>query len=180
MNKWVIGAGGSVFGFVVSQWIAMHQFSQNLAATKEIETIHLARELTREFYSEKEGEAIYRQVRNAIEACGKVYESNGGHFDHDQVNRYLGFFDDLGYYYERKALDLETINQIFGAYIIEAYEYEELRKYVADLQRNSNQHKAFSNFQALGQALAARPDRVELVAGFSSACRVRRKGAGGG
>ena len=35
------------------------------------------------------------------------------------VNSYLGFFDDLGFYYKKEALDLETIKQLFGAYVIE-------------------------------------------------------------
>jgi hypothetical protein len=173
-NIWLVGAAGSLLGFLISQSIGMYQFSKNLRATREIETVHLARELTKEFYSEKDGEPLYRDVRTTVESCDIVYRSGGGHFDNDQINRYLGFFDDLGFYYRRGALDIETIDQIFGAYIVEAYEYEELRKYVADLRKNADQQVAFADFQALGRILSARTDRIQLAASFPTACRVKR------
>jgi hypothetical protein len=60
---WLVGAAGSLLGFLISQSIGMYQFSKNPRATREIETVHLARELTKEFYSETDGEPLYRDVR---------------------------------------------------------------------------------------------------------------------
>jgi hypothetical protein len=77
-NRWLIGALGSSIGFLLSQWLGFQQFSKNLVSTKEIEMIHLARDLIREFYSEKDGDPIYRQIRDAIDSCSKIYKSNGG------------------------------------------------------------------------------------------------------
>jgi len=171
IDKWLIGALGSVLGFLLSQWVALYQFSKTLETTKQIEMVHLARELTAEFFTDHDSAPLYERIRTTIESCGRIYKSNGGAFDNDQVNRYLGFFDDLGFYYRRGALDEESINQIFGAYIIEAYEYEELQKYIAELQRNANQQKAFVEFQALGELLSMRFDRKALAASFPAACR---------
>jgi len=169
MNRWVIGVVGSVIGFLLSQWVALYQFSKNLKTTKEIEMIHLARDVTRDFYSEKDGDPTYRQIRNGIDSCLKIYKSNGGDFTYDQVNRYLGFFDDLGFFYQRGALDEDTIKQLFGAVIIEAYEYPELTSYIAALQKNES--KAFVNFQALGKALAKTPEGIALLRTFPKQCQ---------
>jgi len=173
MSRWLVGVFGGVLGFVLSQAIGMYQFSRNLKTTKEIETIQLARELSSEFYSDNEGDSLYREIRTVIESCDPVYKGNGGRFDHDEVNRYLDFFDNLGFYYRRGALDEETIDQFFGAFLVEAYEYEELQKYVSDLQKNSHESTAFAEFQALGKLLASRPDRIELASSFPTACRVQ-------
>lgn len=156
---------GGIAGFLLSQSLAFYTFTQNLAVTKKIEMIHLARELTKEFYGADKENEVYRKVRMAIERCEPIYNAYNkkGAFDNDEVNRYLGFFEDLGFYYSEGALDLRFINQEFGAYIIEAYEYNELRRYVEEMQVRAKQKDAFVNFQALAKELEKRAEWREQI-----------------
>lgn len=159
-NQWAIGIVGSLIGFIVSQALTYYTFRVNLESTRRIQTINLARELTRDFFN---GDAVFKDLRMAIESCGRLYKSWGGKFTHDQINRYLGFFEDLGFYNAAGMLDLDIINHLFGSYLIEAFEYNELRKYIENFQKNSRQSKAFVEFQTVAQKLEALPERKELI-----------------
>ena len=162
-NNWVIGVVGSVFGFLVSQFIVFYTFTANLETTKKIEMINLGRELVQDFYGKDN--VLFKDIRTSIESCDKLYKgfNKSGKFDHDEINKYLGFFDALGFYYGEGVLNIKVINQFFGAYIIEAYEYDELRKYTETVQNNAKQKFAFAEFQALSLALEKIPERLELT-----------------
>lgn len=175
LNLWAIGALGSVAGFIISQGLSYFQFSRTLTATQRIETIHLARELTTDFYSGQNSSTVFQPIRAAIESCRPIYLSNHGSFGSDSINLYLGFFDDLGFYARRQMIDDEVIDQLFGAYVVEAYENTELRKYVADVQKNSAEASAFADFISLAERLELRPGRAELAATWRAACRLASK-----
>ncbi len=160
MDKWMIGIIGSVVGFLASQFLVYYTFQVNLETTKQLEMVRLAKDLTKEFYS---GDPDYRKVRVAMESCKKLYKGWGGEFDHDQINRFLGFFEDLGFYYKEGILDYKIINHLFGAYIIEAYEYNEFRKYIDELRKNMKQPTAFVEFQALASRLEQIPERKDMI-----------------
>jgi hypothetical protein len=168
--NWLAGGGlillGGFLGFVISQSLAFYTFTKNLETTKKIEMIHLARDLTHDFYPHgTDTNPVFRDVRMAIEKCKKLYKGydKEGSFDYEQINSYLGFFDDLGFYYKKRALDLETVKQLFGAYVIEAHENNELQRYINDLRKNYKQPRAFVNFQALAQKLKEIPEYKELI-----------------
>jgi len=185
MNRlfsWLAGGGlillGGVLGFVISNSLAFYTFNENLETTKKIEMIQLARDLTHDFYDETDTSPVFRDVRSAIDSCKKLYkgyDKKEGNFNYQQINIYLGFFDDLGFYYKKQALDLETIKQLFGAHIIEAYENNELQRYINDLQKNSKQPSAFVNFQALAQKLEEIPEYKELIKNSQFACADKGK-----
>jgi hypothetical protein len=130
--------------------------------------VHLARDLAQEFYISEENKAVYRPIRTAIESCEKIYRSDGGSFGHDDINTYVGFFDDLGFYWKEGAIDLDIIDQEFGAYIIEAFEYPELREYIRKLEHNAKQNLAFVEFEKLAQELEKKPERQDLAAAWHS------------
>jgi len=52
---------------------------------------------------------------------------------------------------------------MFGAYIIEAYEYNEIRKYIEDFQKNTKQKSAFKDFENLSKNLEQIPERKDEV-----------------
>ena len=163
MNQWFIGALGSVLGFALSQLLAFYVFQKGMETSQKVEKIHLARELVTDFYDEDA--KTFKALRTSIESCEQLYKEykKGGNFSNDEINSYLGFFDDIGFYYREGALDLPIIDQHFGAYIIEANEYHELRRYIQELQSNAKQKTAFANFQALSEALERLPERKELT-----------------
>ena len=163
MNRYFIGIIGSVLGFLVSQFLVFYTFTTNLAVTKKIEMITLGRELAQEFY--KEENTSFKRIRTSIESCDKLYNgfNASGKFDNDSINSYLGFFDDLGFYYHNQAIDIELIDQLFGALIIEAYENNEIRKYIDEIQNRAKQKMAFTNFQSLAQDIEKSPSRHDLT-----------------
>ena len=114
-------------GFLLGQGVILYTFYETQKTTQKIETIRLMKDLSSDFFV-KDG--IYRDMRNSIESCDKLYTSWGGKYDHDQINRYLGFFEDVGFYQQNELLNVDIIGHLFGAYIIEAYEYPEIKKYM--------------------------------------------------
>lgn len=167
MKTWIIGTIGAVLGFVISQGITYYTFKVNLETTKKIAQVQFIRDLHKQFYFEN---PLFRDIRMSTESCQKLYRSWGGKFNYEQINRYLGFFDGLGFYHREGILDLRIIDQMFGAYIIEAYEYNELRKYVELLQTNTKQKEALADFQALARKLEEIPERKEMIEVARRAC----------
>ena len=108
-----------MIGFVVAQLIVVTLHYRATRLNHETEEIKLARELYREFYLQ---EKSYLQIAGAIESCQKLYKNDRGNFGHVFINEYLRFFSDLG---------LLLIGHFFGAYIVEAYEYPEIKLYRA-------------------------------------------------
>jgi hypothetical protein len=178
--KWIRAGGftvlGAVAGFLFSQSLAFYTFSQTLETTKKIEMIHLARELTKEFYGGGPESESYVKIRMAIERCEPLYNgySDRGRFSNDEINRYLGFFDDLGFYYQEGALELRFVYQEFGAYIIEAYEYDELKNYIKEMQVQAKQKDSFVSFQAVAKAIEMKPKLKEQVEISRQGCGARK------
>jgi hypothetical protein len=126
---------GSVIGFLIAQVVSYWQFSKTLTNTNRIEQIHLLRDLNAEF-SGKDSDPAFKRIRTGITSCQRLYSGDLGlarppqsqaKYDYDQINRYLGLFDEIGFYQSQRALELSQIDHLFGAVIIEAYEYKELR-----------------------------------------------------
>ena len=155
-------------GFLLGQGVLIYTFYETQRMTRQIEMIRLAKELSADFYV-KEG--VYRDLRNAIESCAPLYKSWGGRFDHDDINRYLGFFEDIGYYTRSGFLSKDIVGHLYGAYIIEAYEYPEIKRYIELLRKNARQPTAFEQFEKLAIALEADARFVELAKGAREMCK---------
>lgn len=162
VNDGVIGIVGAVIGFAISQGVTFYGWSETLATTKDIQMVNLARQLSDDFEENRD----FEDFRMAIERCdplfngwrwpaGKGPSTWPGRFNNDQLNRYLNFFDDVGFYNERNDLNLEIVRQMFGPFVVEAYEEPEIRCYVRGLQTQAHQSAAFANFVALARKLEA-------------------------
>lgn len=175
INKWLIVIIGSLLGFIISQFVLFYTFTVNIETTKNIEMINLGRELNHDFYDDNN--ILFKGIRTSVESCENIYKGfdKNGKFDNDEINKYLGFFDDLGFYYKEGVLDIKIIDQFFGAYIVEAYEYNEIRKYVEDMQNVAKQKIAFVEFQAISQAIEKIPGRSEFVEATRRKCSVYNK-----
>ena len=163
LNDGLVGILGAVIGFGISQGVTFYGLSKTLATTKEIQMVNLARQLSGDFEENKD----FEDFRMAIERCDPLF--NGwrwpagkgptawqGRFNNDQVNRYLNFFDDIGFYNERDDLNLEIVRQMFGPYVVEAYEDPEIRCYVKGLQTQAHQSAAFAHFVELARRVEAK------------------------
>jgi hypothetical protein len=175
----VWGIVGAVIGFAISQLVSVVGFSETLKTTKDIQMVNLARQLSSDFEENKD----FEDFRMAIERCDPLF--NGwrwpagkgppawqGRFNNDQVNRYLNFFDDIGFYNDRNDLNLEIVRQMFGPFVVEAYEEPEIRCYIEGLQTQAHQSAAFANFEALaGRIEAAETDLAAFQRNkFASTC----------
>ena len=155
-------------GFLSGQGLLLYIFNETQKSTRQIEMVKLGKELSADFYV-KDG--VYRNLRGAIEACSPLYVSWGGKFDHDDINRYLGFFEDVGYYYKNGSLTRDIAGHLYGAYIIEAYEYPEIKKYIALSRSNAKQPHAFEDFETLAKDLEADPKFADLAQTVRGGCK---------
>lgn len=134
--------------------------SRQLSSAKKHLEINLSRDLVREFFR---GNPEYKEFRTAIDNCEPLYKRWGGKFDHDQVNLYLDFFEDLGFYLRTGVLRLETIAHSFGSFTIEAFEYNEVQRYIAEMRKGMKQEEIFKDFEYLARRLESDPKRHEEV-----------------
>jgi hypothetical protein len=72
-----------------------------------------------------------------------------------EINEYLGFFSDLGLFRDKGLLSDELIGHFFGAFIVEAFEYPELKTYIARIRKNFEQFEAFEDFEKIAKASKA-------------------------
>ena len=141
--------------FVIAQIVVVSLHLRAMRLDYQTQEIQLARGLYREFYIE---EKPYLQLANAIESCKTLYKGDGDSFGHLQINEYLGFFSDLGLFMQRGALSQELIGHFFGAFIVEAYKYPEIKLYIDRIRKNFHQPEAFAEFAgSCGRDCKSRP-----------------------
>lgn len=160
MKEWIISLISGLVGVGITILASWYFFNKELEISRKVEMIKLSRELVNEFYKE---DNTFKDIRNAIDQCKTLYQSWGGEFTYDQLNLYLGFFDDIGFYAEKDVIDYDVIDQFFGAHIIEAYEKKEIRKYIDDARRNNEQPRAYDDFQMLARKLEEIPENKKLA-----------------
>ena len=163
----------AVVSFIIAQLVVVTLHYRSTRLTHETEEIKLARELYREFYL---NERSYLQIAGAIESCKKLYKNEGGSFGHVAINEYLGFFSDLGLFMQRGALSGELIGHFFGAYIVEAYEYPEIKSYIERTRKNFQQPEAFAEFEKVAEAIESDPRFKPLVTLAKTMCANQQEG----
>lgn len=157
----------AVASFITAQIIVVTLHYRNSKLDHQTEEVKLARDLSSEFFSEQKP---YLRIANAIEGCQKLYKSDGGTFNHIQINDYLGFFSDLGLFMQRGAISPELIGHYFGAFIVEAYEYPEIKSYIERIRKNYRQPEAFEDFERVAKAVEADPRFKTLTEFAKTAC----------
>ena len=134
---------------------------------QDVQQILLAQELSGTFYENK----LFSEIRSAIDSCEILYISNGGTFSHDEINQYLGFYEDIGFFSnQKKFLDLDVVAHMFGAHLVEAHEYPELKIYIKGIRKNSSQPSAYKEFDELHEKIKELPEFSVLVDSLKDAC----------
>lgn len=171
-EPWV-GAAFLIVSFVVAQILVVAMHVQTTRMWAGISEVQLARDLYREFYDRDKN---YLKVANAIEGCQTLYKSDGGRFSHLEINEYLGFFSDLGLFRDRGLLSDELIGHFFGAFIVEAFEYPELKTYIARIRKNFEQPEAFEDFEKIAKAVESDPRFARLADFAKTMCDEKPEG----
>jgi hypothetical protein len=160
-----------IISFIVAQSIVVFLHYRTARLNHQVQEVQLARDLYKEFYDKENG---YLQVANGIEACEKLYKGDGGKFGHLQMNQYLGFFEDLGLFMHTGVLGEPIIGHFFGAFIVEAYEYPEVKSYIARIRKNFDQPDAFEDFDKVAKAIERDPRFVRLAQFAKTMCAEKR------
>lgn len=96
----------------------------------------------------------FKLIFSNIETCKPLYKSWGGPFTYQQINSYLGFFENVGFLYKNKKIAKNDIEKIFGPIIVATYNYKEIRTYVEGIRTNAKQPLACSDFYQLAEELS--------------------------
>jgi ABC-type antimicrobial peptide transport system permease subunit len=158
-KRWWCQTAVTLLGIVITAAVSLIIFSKQTQRTHKDQEVNLANNLAEKFDENK----TFSQIRMAIEHQKALYKPWGGRFDNDDINMYLNFFEDIGFYNKYGVLDIEIIDQYYGSYIIETYENKEIKKYINDLRKNSKERGAFFHFEALAKQLENLPERHELT-----------------
>jgi hypothetical protein len=154
---------GAALGFFAAQSVVFYRFAENADRAAKLEMIDAGLELAEDFYDDDN--ESFAALREAIPACGELNQETAkdAPFEAEELGKYLGFLDDLGFFYREGALDLAFVDHFFGEPMIEAYENKALKKYLAGLQTKLGSKVPFQNFQTLAQALEQLPPRHDMV-----------------
>jgi len=93
------------------------------------------------------------QVRSALNDNQKILTEDGGKYSDVQLDDYIGFFDTLSGLVDRGILDYNLVDENFGYYIKEAYDNQEIKSYVKDVEKVSGSD-IYVGFETLGKRIS--------------------------
>lgn len=157
-----------LIGALLVAGVSIYNFNRQISLSLKSQQIAVFRELVKDFYH---GDPLLKEIRVAVENCKPLYKQWGGTFTHDQINTYLGFFEDVGFFLKQDLVTIDAVGHLFGAYIIEAFEYREIRKYIALVQTSMDDPEAFKEFQELATRLESDPKRQRQVQNARDSCK---------
>lgn len=138
-----------------------------LKITSKYEKIRLLRDL----YLQFNGDPDFKAIRKDIEGCKPLYRSRKGSFDRDQMNSFLNFFEGIGFLERQGDLDIEIVDNFFGAYLVEAFSHKHIQDYIAGIRKNASQPNAFLDFQGLvGKLMKQFPENKILHEDYKKKC----------
>ncbi len=71
----------------------------------------------------------------------------------DEIDDYIGFFEEIGIYYKRGLVDIELVDEILGNYITDAWEDEDVRKSIFASRGGEDDSTYFKYFEELARHL---------------------------
>jgi hypothetical protein len=77
----------------------------------------------------------------------------------DEIDDYLGFFEEIGLYFHRGLVDVELVDEILGDSIIYAWEDENIRKAIGSVRGADDDPTYFRYFEQLAKHLIEIRDR---------------------
>jgi len=64
----------------------------------------------------------------------------------DEIDEYMGFFEETGLYFARDLVDIELVDEILGDAIIDAWDYEDIRKSIGSIRGGEDDPSYFRYF----------------------------------
>lgn len=142
--------------------------SQTLIAAQRSNSIFISRELVDKFESSDN----FLRIEESIIKRERLYKGaaldRGGKYTWQELNEYLGFFEEIATYKAMGGLDLHTIDVLFGAHVLEAYLDADIRDYVLELRTSGSQPRALIGFQHLAEEVILIPERATQISAYKT------------
>jgi hypothetical protein len=74
----------------------------------------------------------------------------------DEIDEYLGFFEEVGLYFHRGLVDVELVDEILGDDIINAWEDSRIREAVGAIRGGEDDPTYFEYFEKMARPASAR------------------------
>lgn len=71
----------------------------------------------------------------------------------DEIQEYLGFFEEIGIYFYRDLVDIELVDEILGDDIIDAWEDTRIREAIGAIRGGEDDSSYFKYFERLARYL---------------------------
>ncbi len=88
--------------------------------TREIAEASLFQHFYKEFYLNNN----FQQINNDISLCKDL------DYNSEDINLYLGFLDDIGFYYNKKLISRKVAEHLFGSVIVLSYNNNQIKEYL--------------------------------------------------
>lgn len=134
--------------FVATVSLATVAYVQ-LKALRQQATADFLLKFNRDFF----GSNINQQIIIAIEEKKKLLKANRGKFTEYELDDYLGYYELMAQYEKKGLLDFELIDEMFGHYIVLAWKNREVKKYIKELRKETNDPRYYEPFQHLAMRL---------------------------
>lgn len=151
-----------VIGFIIGAIIQMLSIETAIDLARRAESISLARNL----YSEYSKNELFLKIEKSIvneEILYGEHSGKNGKYNWQEINLYLGFFEEIGFFYRIDAFDISVVDFYFGGRIIKAYLDDDVRAYVIEARRNGRQPAALEEFQRVAERLSDLPHRAAYI-----------------
>lgn len=157
---------GAIFAFCITTIIQLYALNRTISVTNRSMSFAAASDLLDSWDRE-----LFRSIE--AEIAQKTFFFNGEErtnstgYGWQDVNLYLNFLNTVALHYDNNVLDLETVDALFGAVILEAYLNSDVEAYVMQMRTNGSQEYAFIGFERLAKKLHSLSTRTKFVERFT-------------
>jgi hypothetical protein len=74
----------------------------------------------------------------------------------DEIDEYLGFFEEIGLYFERRLVDIELVDEIMGDDITSAWQDDQIRSAIGAIRAGEDDPAYFRYFERLARYIIQR------------------------
>ena len=96
------------------------------------------------------------KIIRAIEDHRPVLKENGGKFDDEDLDDFLGIIELLDLYIKKGLLEKQMVDDMFGYYIVIAYENKEVRDYIDLIRKDMKDADYYSGTEFLAKQFGAK------------------------
>lgn len=124
-------------------------------------TNRLASQRERQWFRVKSFDSFrleFKQDKN-LESIKNKHANQDAPWTSEEINYYLGFFEEVGLYASKDLVDVGMIDEILGDYILECYDNNEIMKHVSGVQIEERQEEYFEHFETLAKELARKREQ---------------------